>query len=270
MESKKNDDQSSYFVTLDGDKITTIVFDVDDTLYDVSTGFTGHRLAHGAVNFMMEKLGFDDYDTANRIREEYFKKYHSTAKALTVAEKEGKLPKSAPKFDTKDLSEWWATKLDFSLLHEKEDNKSNSTLKEILMKCPLKKVVFSNGPRKYVKRVLQELDLQDVFLDEFLFAVDDVLPYCKPEKEAFDFVLKSINVCPQECIMVEDSMKNIRAAKSIGMKTVLVVGKGNKMGDIGTTVNSKMGDEPLLNDPSVDRVIETCLEIQEAWQEGLW
>lgn len=264
--------KDSYSVTLDGDEITTILFDVDDTLYDVSTGFTAHRNGYGAISFMIEKLGFTDAVSAKKIRDEYFRRYHSTAKALTVAEREGKLLEST--FDTKELSEWWANKLDFTLLH---DDSVTTSLADLLKSCPLKKVVFSNAPRKYVKRVLRELQLHDVFPDELLFAVDDVLPHCKPEKEAFDLVFKSINVCPKECIMVEDSMKNIRVAKSLGMKTVLVTGKGkisnNHNSNAATTKESektKMGDEPLLNDPSVDRVIETCKDIRNAWKEGLW
>ena len=38
--------------------ITTLIFDVDDTLYDVGTSFTAHRNGFGAQSFMVKKLGF--------------------------------------------------------------------------------------------------------------------------------------------------------------------------------------------------------------------
>ncbi len=204
---------------LDVSKITTLLFDVDDTLYDVGTGFTAHRNGEGATSFMVAKLNFKDLASAQIVRDEYFAKYHSTAKALTVAQREGTLPLDAdgnkPEFQTKDLAEWWATKLNFSLLGGPDPK-----IISMLESCPsnINLVAFSNGPRLYVLRVLRELGLDEVFPPEKVFAVDDVLPACKPEKEAFEKVLEKVGVKDaSECIMVEDSMKNIRAAKDLGM-----------------------------------------------------
>jgi putative hydrolase of the HAD superfamily len=66
------------------DKVTTLIFDVDDTLYDVSTGFTAHRNGEIVQQFMVEELNFPDLASAKKLRDEYFEKYHATAKALTV------------------------------------------------------------------------------------------------------------------------------------------------------------------------------------------
>jgi len=70
-------------------KISTLIFDVDDTLYDVGTGFTAHRNSDGVTSFMVEKLNFPDKAAAKVVRDEYFSRYHSTAKGLAIAEKEG-------------------------------------------------------------------------------------------------------------------------------------------------------------------------------------
>jgi len=43
---------------------------------------------------MVERLNFPDLDTAKRVRDEYFERYHATAKALTVAE-QGEFSKAA-------------------------------------------------------------------------------------------------------------------------------------------------------------------------------
>ena len=96
--------------------VTTLIFDVDDTLYDVGTGFTAHRNGEGAQSFMVEKLHFASKEQAKVVRDEYFERYHATAKALAVAQKEGRLPESAPEFRTEDLAEWWATRCDYSML----------------------------------------------------------------------------------------------------------------------------------------------------------
>jgi len=78
--------------------------------------------------------------------------------------------------------------------------------------------------------------------------------------------------------MVEDSMKNLRAAKALGMKTILVVGKGRRRnsssnGSDGSDSSllldrnaedaeaTKPGDAPDETDPAVDAVVEVASEI---------
>ena len=293
--------------TLDKSKITTLIFDVDDTLYDVGTGFTAHRNGEGATSFMVAKLNFPDLASAKVVRDEYFVQYHSTAKALCVAEEEGRFPPQIDEngnesgnecnnendkkggttiFDTKDLAEWWATKLNFSLL-----GKPNPKIIQMLESCPLNLVAFSNGPRLYVLRTLKELGLDKCFPPNKVFAVDDVLPCCKPEAKAFEKVLSKIGVKdPSECIMVEDSMKNIRAAKELGMATVLIAGLGRMRKDKGVSVDgnddadakdkkaqeladqaeaTKAGDAPDASDDAVDVCIESVAELESALPE-LW
>uniref|UniRef100_A0A7S2EBJ4 Uncharacterized protein n=1 Tax=Trieres chinensis TaxID=1514140 RepID=A0A7S2EBJ4_TRICV len=269
----------------DGCPITTVIFDVDDTLYDVSTGFTAHRNTDGATSFMIEKLGFPDVATAQSLRDEYFERYHSTAKALTVAEAEGRLPpptadvagegaREGPRFDPNELSEWWASELDFSILGG-PDPALVSAMRS-LRSAGLRLVAFSNGPRKYVLRVLEEIGMDEFFPPEMVFSVNDVLPSCKPEPESFERVFKAVGVKrPEECVMVEDSMKNVRAAKALGMRTVLVAGEGrlrvrqSRTGD-GMDVDSvaaaaaeatKPGDAPKADDPAVDVAVEICAQM---------
>lgn len=248
---------------MNGSRVTTLIFDVDDTLYDVGCGFSDHRNYEGAPNFMVESLGFRDFESAKKIRDEYFERYHSTTKALTVAELEGRFPplesgQSAkqPRFDPKELDEFFATKLNFQLLGGKK-----TSLFHDLKACPLQKIIFSNGPRSYVKRILQELGLLEIFDNERIFAVTDVLPACKPEAEAFEKVFRSVGVTAAECVMIEDSMKNVRRAKVLGLGTVLVVGKGRLHLE---TESSRRYDGPIVDDPAVDVAIETVEELRQA------
>lgn len=55
--------------------------------------------------FMVDRYNFPSLEAAKALRDEYFEKYHATAKALTVAQKEGRFPPGAPLFDTKELCE---------------------------------------------------------------------------------------------------------------------------------------------------------------------
>jgi putative hydrolase of the HAD superfamily len=210
---------------------------------------------------MVDHLHFPSLETAKEVRDIYFEKYHSTAKALTVAQQEGKFPSHSPPFQTADLSQYWAEHLDFNLLTPK----SGSFLQD-LQSLPFLHIAFSNGPRVYVQRVLQQLGLWGtIFTESTLFAVDDVLPYCKPEKEAFETIFQRIHVSPEECIMVEDSMKNIRCAKQLGMKTIYVVGQGK--GQSKASVESDY-------DPAVDAVVEMVEQLKvrlgALWSDSPW
>mmetsp|Transcript_14761 Transcript_14761/g.19302 ORF Transcript_14761/g.19302 Transcript_14761/m.19302 type:complete len:278 (-) Transcript_14761:399-1232(-) len=257
-------------------RITTIIFDVDDSLYDRSTGFSAYRNGPCVQQFMMQELNFPTAEAALELRDEYFARTHATAKALQLAEKEGRLPPpdptkpiKSPRFDPQELSDWWATHMKFEML-----SRQDKLLKD-LKDCPLKLVAFSNGPRKYVKKVLEALGLFEVFGEERLFAVDDLLPHCKPEKEAFEVVLEKIGSDYSECVMVEDSMKNVRKCKELGIRTVLITGKGrmNSQGpsesDIAADKASGVGETPLYDDPAVDLAMETAEELR-ALAPGLW
>lgn len=273
-------------------KITTLLFDIDDTLYDVGTGFTAHRNGEGVTSFMVAKLNYPDMETAKTVRDAYFAKYHSTAKALTVVEADGKLPPLPPseaatwpegkkRFDPQDLSKYWSEELDFGLLGGPYED-----VKAMLESCPLKLVAFSNAPRIYALKVLKVLGLDGLFAPDHVFGVDDVLPACKPEVAAFQKVMDAVGVKdPSECVMVEDSMKNIRVAKSLGMGTVLVAGKGRMDRSKGKSKSisnddgaqsladkaeaTKGDDAPDATDSAVDVSIETVAEMKSNWP-ALW
>jgi putative hydrolase of the HAD superfamily len=66
----------------------------------------------------------------------------------------------------------------------------------------------------------------------------------KPLPQAYQALLKCINAQPANCILIEDSVRNLRPAHALGMTTILV-------GD---------GSTP---DPTVDFRVETILETGE-------
>jgi putative hydrolase of the HAD superfamily len=257
---------------LNGQRIvSTVIFDVDDTLYDINTGFTKHRHGDAVQRYMMEYLNFDSMEHARQVRDIYFERYHSTTKALAMAELENQFPPldsdsvdARPRFKPDDLANYWANHLDYTLLG---GSKSPDFVQDWTL-SPLKVVAFSNGPRAYVKRVLQELGLWgNVFDEETLFTVQDTLPYCKPEPEAFRVVLDKIGVRdPSECVIIEDSMKNIRRAKDLGMWTVLITG-ANSQGKIHDDSIAEVGGVPACM--AVDATVETVEDLRNALP-GLW
>jgi putative hydrolase of the HAD superfamily len=241
------------------------VFDIDDTMYPVTNGFTKHR-TDIALSFMTDELGFASKEVAKAFRDEHFAIHHSMVKVLTVAAETGLLPPksdgSPRAFDSDAFSHYYYSKCKFDQ-YLSPNAKFIEALTSLVKIDGLKVVIFTNGPRKYALRVLDAIGVTPYFSQEDIFAVEDVMPTPKPHVQSFQKVLESTGCLdPSHAVMFEDSMKNVKVAKSIGMKTVLIVP------DIHL---HDVGDVPLPDDPSVDVVLRDCGELSERipslWQK---
>jgi len=251
--------------------IDTVIFDVDDTLYPASSGFSAHRNGPVAGRFMVERLGFATMREALDVRNEYFRKYHSTLKGLAVATREGRLPKP---FVESELGDYWADHCDFESFLTPNATFA-ADLRALLGRTSasnrLKLVVFTNAPRKYGLECLRALGL-DESLFECIVGVEDVMPHCKPEPEAFETVLRMCGSSPERCVMVEDSMKNVRACKALGMRTVLVderLGTTTLDDATGGSEATLLGDVAKVDDPAVDVAVPSVTHLRAALP-GLW
>ena len=84
-------------------------------------------------------------------------------------------------------------------------------------------VLLTNTAEKRARVALHCLGLSEYF-DE-VYGADFMRPSCKPEEAAFEKVLADIGVvAPERAVMFEDSFKNLKAAKAVGMTTVFVTG----------------------------------------------
>merc|ERR1712176_1133593 len=104
------------------------------------------------------------------------------------------------------------------------------------------------------------LGLRSLFSDTCVFGVEDVMPACKPEAEAFQKVFKAIGTAPERAVMFEDSMKNVRACKALGMHTVLIDESGGE-GAIAGGEAALLGDQANRDDPAVDYVMTRVEQI---------
>lgn len=254
-------------------RVTHLVFDVDDTLYCRTTNFSHHRNEEVALEFMVTQLGFPDIETARELRYRYFRRTHSTMKALTVAAAEGALPPlpdGSPRgFDQSALAAYWAEHARISE-YLTPDPRLIRVLRALKEETDLVLVIFSNGPRPYCLKVLEHLQVLEFFSPDRIFTVEDALPSCKPEPRAFLKILREVGADPSESVMFEDSMKNVRAAKALGMRTCLIVPASAK----GPNEDErKTGDIPEASDPAVDVVMNTCGDIEDRlkclWR-GVW
>jgi putative hydrolase of the HAD superfamily len=93
-------------------------------------------------------------------------------------------------------------------------------LRTTLQRLPQRKVVFTNGSRQHAERVLAALGVADQF--EALFDIRIAAYRPKPYPEPYRRVVASLGLPASRCVMVEDSPENLRTAKALGMRTVLV------------------------------------------------
>ncbi len=93
-------------------------------------------------------------------------------------------------------------------------------LKMMLQHLPGRKIIFSNAPRIYTEAVLGNIGIRRCF-DE-IYSVEQLRFKPKPTIAGFLHLLRDEHLDPRSCIMVEDTLPNLKTAKRLGMKTVWV------------------------------------------------
>jgi putative hydrolase of the HAD superfamily len=112
-------------------------------------------------------------------------------------------------------------------------------LEAMLAALPQPKAIFTNSDVRHTSRVLNLLGVACHF--QTIVDIRAVNFENKPRPKAYEALLDRLGVPATHCIYVEDSVRNLRPAKALGMTTILV-------GD---------GSGP---DPAVDFRVGTILE----------
>lgn len=183
--------------------VDTWIFDMDYVLYPPETGMLDQVYDKFGV-FMANKLDwpFDRAMAQHKVyKDEYGDAFIGWSKHLGV-----------------DVNAEWQkhsmTLLDFSVLKRCEQTLHN------LESLEGRKIIFTNGPCEYANRVLKEIGLDNVF--EAISTVTNRGIKRKPEQNAYDHLLNTFGLTPKSCIFVEDTEKNLKPAKEMGMTTVLI------------------------------------------------
>lgn len=93
-------------------------------------------------------------------------------------------------------------------------------LNALIAALPGQKIVFTNGDKKHAHRLLDHLQMRDLFAGVFHLEDADFIP--KPHISTFDRMMQRFGVAPERAIFFEDSPRNLRPAHDLGMITVLV------------------------------------------------
>ena len=179
------------------------IFDLDNTLHDARPHIFPH-INRSMTQYVAGLLGLGDED-ANALRDAYWKRYGATL--IGLIRNHGVDPAHF-------LSETHRfPDIDRMVVGRRE-------LRFVLRRLPGRKIVFSNAPARYAGAVLQALGVRDLFDD--VFAIEHTRFRPKPEAHGFVRLMHAHRLVASRCIMVEDSLENLRTARRLGMKTVWV------------------------------------------------
>ncbi|MEJ2698573.1 MAG: pyrimidine 5'-nucleotidase [Desulfuromonadales bacterium] len=101
---------------------------------------------------------------------------------------------------------------------------------------PQRKAVFTNGSHGHARRVLDTLGLTDLFEKIFDIRVASYRP--KPFPDPYHKVLECLALPASRCVMVEDTLDNLRTAKDLGMGTILVCSSPSEADFVDVRVSS--------------------------------
>ena len=184
------------------------IFDLDNTLHNATPHIFPH-INRSMTAYLQQYLQLDEA-AANASRTHAWQRYGATLSGLMRHH------------GTKPEHFLWHTHQfpDLGRMVLREPR-----LRHVLKALPGRKVVFSNAPQRYAQAVLKLLRVADMFDD--VMAVEQTRFRPKPDSFGFLRLLRRHRVAAAQCVMVEDSIENLYAAKRLGMRTVWVNG-GNK------------------------------------------
>lgn len=178
-------------------------FDLDDTLYPFTSG-VWNAVADKMNLYMVEVLGFNQAEVPV-MREKLFRKYGTTLRGL----------RTEYNIDENDFLEYVH---DIPLDQYLQPNKE---LANTLNLYSERKVIFTNASRKHAERVISVLGLEGVF--DQIIDIIQISPWCKPFPEAFTKAFEIAGVGdPENCVFLDDSQRNLMAARQFGVYTIQV------------------------------------------------
>lgn len=179
------------------------IFDLDNTLHDARPHIFPH-IDSSMTAYLAEHLELGEED-ANELRNRYWRRYGATL--IGLIRHHGIDPHHFLRATHP------CSGLDRMVVGRRE-------LRSTLRRLRGRRIVFSNAPEHYARAILKALGIGDLFDDVFCIERTGFRP--KPDVHGFRRLLREHRLQPSRCIMVEDSLENLRTAKRLRMKTVWV------------------------------------------------
>ncbi len=193
------------------------IFDLDNTLHDAAPHVFPH-INRAMTEYLQKHLGLKEGE-ATQLRRFYWQRYGATLIGLM-------------RHHATDPRHFlWHTHqfpdLERMLVREPR-------LRATLTRLPGRKFVFSNSPVHYSRAVLAILGILDLF--DGVFSIEHARYRPKPDTYGFLRLCRANHLRPGRCIMVEDTLENLRTAARLGMKTVWITKAARAPGYVDVNV----------------------------------
>ncbi len=182
--------------------LSHLVFDLDNTLYAPTSGVV-ERVDELITAFMVERLDMTPIE-ADALRARYREELGTTLNGLM---------RDHAVSPDEYLTYVHAVEIEELL-------GPDAALLTMLRALPHDKLIFTNGSSAHAERVLACLGVRGCFVD--VYSLERVAYVPKPERAAFESLLCEIDVPAARCLLIDDRVDNLRAAGTLGMRTLLV------------------------------------------------
>jgi putative hydrolase of the HAD superfamily len=97
-------------------------------------------------------------------------------------------------------------------------------LRQLLRRLPGRKILLTNAPHRYSSQVLRHLGLHRQFQHHVAVEAMTVHRHMRPKPSTLMLrrLMRHHQLTPARCILVEDTLANLRAARTLGMRTAWV------------------------------------------------
>ena len=206
--------------------ISYLVFDLDDTLYPANGLWEeiGQRIAR----FMIERLNISPAEVDDR-RQKYFHEYGTTLRGLLTDFPGVDADDYLAYVHDVDLARWIAP---------------NPALDAMLAALPQPKAIFTNSDAAHTGRVLNCLGVARHFntvVDIRAMGFEN-----KPLPRSYEILLQRIETPADECVLIDDLVRNLLPARELGMTTILVGNGHAPEAAIDYRVSAILETGPLL------------------------
>ena len=186
------------------------IFDLDNTIYDFNLGLF-RRVSSRMTVYIKDLFDLNEID-ALTLQRNMYKKYGLTLRGLMIEKK----------IDPEPFLEF-VHDVDFSELNE------DITLKTLLSKIKGKKSIYTNATFKHAKNILKSMGIFQEF--EIIFDIKDANYIAKPDPNSYHIMKKKLNLNDKnisKSIFFEDTAKNLKPARELGMSTVWIENDFNR------------------------------------------
>ena len=181
------------------------LFDLDNTLHDAGA-WVFSEMNETMRRYVVDALGVSAGE-ADALRDRYWKRYGSTMLGLV------RHHAVVPAHFLRETHR-------FPGLEEKVTGHRHDLA--AIERLRGRRIVLTNAPRAYALRVLGALGILRLF-DEVL-SIEDMRMFGdwrpKPDRRMLRRVAQRLGVHPSRCVLVEDSLENVLAARRVGMRAV--------------------------------------------------